>query len=65
MQRRSFLSQSTTGLGSAALASLLSADQTLFGVEKGPAASVPHFAPKAKRIIYLFQSGWAIANRSV
>jgi hypothetical protein len=48
MDRRTFLMQSTAGLGSAALASLLGADQP---------SSLPHFAPKAKRVIYLFQYG--------
>lgn len=53
--RRQFLAQSGAGLGGAALASLLG--------EKGHAASslsdasFPTHAPKAKRIIYLFQSG--------
>ena len=39
--------------GSAALASLLS--PTASAAEK--MAGLPHFAPKAKRVIYLFQSG--------
>jgi hypothetical protein len=43
--RRTFLSRS---VGTAALASLLGAEAT---------ASPPHSAPKAKRAIYLFQSG--------
>src|SRR5262245_7383758 len=47
--RRAFL-----GLGTAALASLLhAADRG----DKPPGSSGPHFAPKAKRVIYLFQSG--------
>jgi hypothetical protein len=54
MQRRVFLSQSTSGLSLAALASLLSSDRSIFGDER---TTAPHFAPKAKRIIYLFQSG--------
>jgi uncharacterized protein (DUF1501 family) len=47
--RRQFLGR--TALGTAALATLLHRD--------GFAASgtIPHFAPKAKRVIYLFQSG--------
>ncbi len=44
LNRRAFLRQSGLALGSTALASQL-------------AASPTHFAPKAKRIIYLFQSG--------
>ncbi len=57
MHRRSFFQQSSTGLGWAALASLLSTDQNALGVDKTAATSIPHFAPKAKRVIYLFQSG--------
>ena len=49
MDRRKFLTQTTGGLGAAALASLLNADE--------PLAGLPHFAPKAKRVIYLFQYG--------
>lgn len=51
--RRSFLTRTSAGLGSAALASLLKPE--LFA-ESGQGA-VPHFAPKAKRVIYLFMSG--------
>lgn len=59
MNRRRFLSRLSIGLGSAALGSLLIPD--LFSgspePEGGLAAGLPHFAPKAKRIIYLFQNG--------
>lgn len=59
MTRRHFFGLSATGLGTAALASLLNRDLT---AADGPArygglAGVPHFAPKARRVIYLFQSG--------
>jgi hypothetical protein len=50
MSRRAFLSQCT--LGTAALAALLKDDGL---AQSSPA--IPHFAPKAKRVIYLFQSG--------
>ncbi|CAN5920338.1 DUF1501 domain-containing protein [soil metagenome] len=57
--RRRFLSRLSLGLGSAALGSLLIPD--LFkGSGLGDAGStpgIPHFAPKAKRVIYLFQNG--------
>jgi hypothetical protein len=47
------------GLGSAALGSLMIPD--LFGGnnadEDGLTPGIPHFAPKAKRVIYLFQNG--------
>ncbi|MEZ5403644.1 MAG: DUF1501 domain-containing protein [Bryobacteraceae bacterium] len=48
--RRYFFSRTATGLGVPALASLLNADNT-------SAPAIPHFAPKAKRVIYLFMSG--------
>lgn len=58
--RRRFLSRLSLGLGSAALASLLMPD--LFRGsrsedETGLLPGIPHFAPKAKRVIYLFQNG--------
>lgn len=59
MNRRRFLSKLSIGLGSAALGSLLIPD--LFSgkedADTGFAVGLPHFAPKAKRIIYLFQNG--------
>ena len=60
LTRRAFLTRSTTGLGSIALASLL--QPSLLGSaapisKTGGALGPLHFAPKAKRIIYLFQSG--------
>jgi hypothetical protein len=57
MNRRRFLSRLSLGIGSAALGSLMIPD--LFGSneEKMMMAGLPHFAPKAKRIIYLFQNG--------
>lgn len=57
LNRRKFLSRLSLGIGSAALGSLLIPD--LFGGSESELASIglPHFAPKAKRIIYLFQNG--------
>src|SRR5271157_3409252 len=65
MTRRHFFSRHATGIGSAVLATLLGktlrADEAL-----KPAAAdrpypalpgFPNFAPKAQRVIYLFQSG--------
>lgn len=57
--RRDFLTKTTMGMGAAALASLLQ-PASLFGKSPDPSQGVlgsPHFAPKAKRVIYLFQSG--------
>src|SRR6187455_2785058 len=59
MNRRKFLSNLSIGLGSVALGSLLIPD--LFSgvgeTESNPILGLPHFAPKAKRVIYLFQNG--------
>lgn len=59
VNRRHFLGKLSLGLGSVALGSLL-----VPGLLKGdpeeeliPTAGMPHFAPKAKRVIYLFQNG--------
>jgi hypothetical protein len=53
MTRRHFFSRTSTGLGIAALAGLLQEDLRAEGGLPG----LPHFPPKAKRVIYLFQSG--------
>ncbi|HVU96918.1 MAG TPA: DUF1501 domain-containing protein [Puia sp.] len=55
--RRRFLKGLGFGIGGIALGSLLIPD--LFGKheEETAALGLPHFAPKAKRIIYLFQNG--------
>ncbi len=57
MRRRPFLTQSTSGVGLAALASLILSDRSISGDEMKTVSHLPHFAPRAKRIIYLFQSG--------
>jgi hypothetical protein len=54
--RRAFLGRGTLGLGGIALGSLLNA-QAAKPNAIGGQADLPHFAPKAKRVIYLFQSG--------
>jgi hypothetical protein len=54
MTRRHFFSRTSTGIGAAALASLFSQDA--LHAETG-LAGLPHFPPKAKRVIYLHQSG--------
>jgi hypothetical protein len=58
--RRRFFQQCGTGIGSLALGSLLN-ERLLAAPAAGPAdvasALGTHFAPKAKNIIYLFQSG--------
>jgi hypothetical protein len=63
--RRQFLSRTGSGVGLAALASLLAQDTARADATSpatpsaniGALAGLPHFAPKAKRIIYLMQGG--------
>jgi hypothetical protein len=52
--RRQFLTTAGTGVGLAALASLLEKDGR---ADTGGIEGLPHFAPKAKRVIYLLQNG--------
>ena len=53
LTRRHFFGRSSVGIGTAALASLLGG-----GAAAAPgAAGLPHFAPRAKRVIYLFMNG--------
>lgn len=54
--RRTFLKQAG-GMGMAAFFGLLSRDALAQQTRKGGLPGLPHFAPKAKRVIYLFQSG--------
>ncbi len=66
LTRRAFLGQGGGGLGRIALGSLLF-PELLAGTGRGNTldptpppqglAGLPHFAPRAKRVIYLFQSG--------
>ncbi|MBM3785047.1 MAG: DUF1501 domain-containing protein [Acidobacteria bacterium] len=49
--RRAFLQQITGGIGTAAMADLLTRNGYAAEIRK------PHFAPKAKRVIFLFQEG--------
>lgn len=55
--RRRFLSDMGTGFASLALGSMLQRDG--FGAESGwaPPDGLPHFAPKAKSVIWLFMAG--------
>jgi hypothetical protein len=57
LTRRTFLQQSASGIGLAALGGLLQAANAAPAKANGGIAGLPHFPPKAKRIIYLFQSG--------
>ena len=53
LNRRIFLKNSSAAIGAAALGSLLQQEASA----ASPKRVFPNFAPKAKRIIYLFQSG--------
>lgn len=61
LNRRHFFGRGATGIGTAALASLLHKDgltaETEAPARFGGLPALPHFAPKAKRVIYLFQNG--------
>ena len=58
LTRRHFFSRFGMGIGTAALASLLAQDGFALGDDAMTGLTdLPHFAPKAKRIIYLFQAG--------
>jgi hypothetical protein len=54
MHRRAFLNHSASAMGAAAIAGLMARDNQ---AKASAAAQLTHFAPKAKRIVYLFQSG--------
>jgi hypothetical protein len=61
LARRAFLANASHGLGTMALASLLPArsGQAADSAAKAKVnslAGLPHFAPKAKRVLCLFQS---------
>ena len=64
MTRRYFFGLNAAGLGTAALTALMGKDvlvaQEAAGIVqpvRGGLPGLPHFAPKAKRVIWLFQSG--------
>ena len=56
LTRRHFFSKCAAGIGVAALSSILVRDVAGAAVN-ALLDDVPHFAPKAKRVIYLFQNG--------
>ena len=55
--RRHFFSRAATGIGIAALGSLLAEDGFADAAATGGLPGLPHFAPKAKRVVFLHQSG--------
>jgi len=67
LTRRHFFGKSAVGVGAAALASLLDRDSSASAAQRenasesravvGGLRELPHFEPKAKRVIYLYQNG--------
>ncbi|MCB1232863.1 MAG: sulfatase, partial [Verrucomicrobiae bacterium] len=57
LKRRAFLGRSSRLLGGTALASLLGRDLAGAATGGGGIPTLPHHAPKAKRVIYLFMAG--------
>src|SRR5215218_6328047 len=57
LSRREVLRRATLGFGSLALADLLSRSSLGAGALPSMAPRVPHFAPRAKRVIYIFLDG--------
>ena len=59
--RRDFLTKTSLGLGGLSLASMLNSENLIASNRIQNAAvnlkGLPHYVPKAKRVIYLFQSG--------
>ncbi|HVN79864.1 MAG TPA: DUF1501 domain-containing protein, partial [Terriglobia bacterium] len=61
LTRRQFFGRTSVGIGTAALTSLLApnafSQEANFNPKTGGLLGLPHFAPKAKRVIFLHQSG--------
>src|SRR3954451_9137071 len=61
LTRRHFFGRTAVGLGSSVLATLLGTESTRAADETpnrdGGLRPLPHFPPRAKRVIYLFQAG--------
>ena len=55
--RRTFLHRAAMGIGGLALGSLLGQSCRRETAQDAILGALPHFAPRAKRVIYLFQSG--------
>jgi hypothetical protein len=57
LNRREFLRKSGMGLGAIALGAMVNPTNGIAAPFSGGTLGAPHFAPRAKRVIYLFQSG--------
>jgi hypothetical protein len=56
LTRRTFLGHATCGIGAIAAGSLLKGPTPTFAASETVSLGLPHFAPKAKRVLCLFQS---------
>ncbi|TWT50346.1 hypothetical protein Pla22_30880 [Rubripirellula amarantea] len=57
LRRRWFFRDCGLGMAGMALASMISRDASAEEITRALAPKLPHFAPKAKRVVYLFQAG--------
>ena len=57
LKRRWFLKQCSVGLGSIAATELLASELSADGRDGPLSAKEPHFPPKVKRVVYMFQAG--------
>lgn len=57
LKRRWFLKQCSVGLGSIAATELLASELSADGRDGPFSAKEPHFPPKVKRVVYMFQAG--------
>ncbi len=62
IDRRQFLTKTSLGIGAAAIGSIMGSENLFASAKNARGAGVglselPHFVPKAKRVVYLFQSG--------
>ena len=65
MTRREMLQKCAAGFGNLALLSLFSEQgSTSDAISQPSAPPVPHFAPKAKRIIFLFMFGGPVSSQA-
>ena len=57
ISRRAFLGSASTGLGATALSWLMSGEAGATPSRRSGLSGLPHFAPRARRVIFLFQFG--------
>ena len=57
LTRRQWFGRGATGIGVAALATLLRQDGLAAGSDTAPLPGLPHWAPRARRVVVLWQGG--------